>query len=148
LQKVNLCEGCSKAKGVEDPTGFALAEMLWGLGTQTSDNMPRERTCRACGLPQSVFRKTGRLGCSQCYTTFADSLGHLLKAMHKGTKHVGKSPEGWILSPPPPPTVNRLEQLHSALRNAVEGEQYEEAARLRDEINREEIQQHTKPSQS
>ena len=145
LQKVNLCEECSKAKGVTDPTGFALAEMLWGLGTtDTTEAAPaRERTCPACQLPQSIFRKSGRLGCSQCYTTFRESVHHLLKAMHKGVQHVGKSPAGWTQPPPmeeraplPPIPAPRLQDLQQALQLAVDGEQYEEAARLRDEIKR------------
>lgn len=146
LQKVNLCEECSKAKGVTDPTGFALAEMLWGLGTTeaTADTGPRERICPDCKLSQSIFRKSGRLGCARCYQTFRESVNHLLKAMHKGVQHTGKTPFGWhlparsvadpILESAPP--ANRLEDLHLALQLAVDGEQYEEAARIRDEIKR------------
>jgi protein arginine kinase activator len=135
LQKVNLCEHCSKEKGVTDPTGFALAEMLWGLGEKQIVAQPREKSCPACELTQSVFRKAGRLGCAHCYEVFADQVGNLLKAMHKGTHHVGKSPPGCVETPEPP-VVNRMEQLNEALKLAVAGEQYEEAARLRDEINR------------
>ena len=91
LQKVNLCEACSKAKGVTDPTGFALAEMLWGLGTTDTSEVARERTCPACKLSQSIFRKSGRLGCSMCYQTFRESINHLLKAMHKGVQWVEPS---------------------------------------------------------
>ena len=142
LQKVNLCEDCSKAKGVTDPTGFALAEMLWGLGTTDTSEIARERTCPACKLSQSIFRKSGRLGCSVCYKTFRESINHLLKAMHKGVQHVGKTPANWHAPDPigsePRPPANRLGALQQSLKCAVDGEQYEEAARIRDEIKREE----------
>ena len=142
LQKVNLCEACSKAKGVTDPTGFALAEMLWGLGTTDTSEVARERTCPVCKLSQSIFRKSGRLGCSACYQTFRESINHLLKAMHKGVHHVGKSPASWHvpapIAPAPEPPINRLADLQISLKLAVDGEQFEEAARLRDEIKREE----------
>ena len=142
LQKVNLCEACSKAKGVTDPTGFALAEMLWGLGTTDTSEVARERTCPACKLSQSIFRKSGRLGCSVCYQTFRESINHLLKAMHKGVQHIGKTPAKWHapdpIAPEFEPPVNRLEDLQQSLKLAVDGEQYEEAARIRDEIKREE----------
>ena len=36
MQKVNLCEVCSKEKGVTDPTGFALADLLLGMGAAQS----------------------------------------------------------------------------------------------------------------
>ena len=139
MQKVNLCEACSKEKGVTDPTGFALADMLLGLGSQSSEGASKERTCPSCGMPQSVFRKTGRLGCSKCYETFADNLEHLLKAMHKGTQqtgriqHTGKVPSSAAQNVA---VSSRLAELQAALNSAVAGEQYEEAARLRDELKR------------
>lgn len=139
MQKVNLCEACSKEKGVTDPTGFALADLLLGIGNQGAETASKERTCPSCGMPQSVFRKTGRLGCSRCYETFADNLEHLLKAMHKGTQqtgriqHTGKVPSYAAQSAA---ATGRLAELQSALNDAVAGEQYEEAARLRDELKR------------
>ena len=62
--------------------------------------------------------------------------------MHKGVQHVGKTPAKWhapnLLAAEPEPPANRLEDLHHSLKLAVDGEQYEEAARIRDEIKREE----------
>lgn len=134
MQKANLCEPCSKAMGVTDPTGFGLAQMLSGLGTPPEESVSKERACPACGLPQNKFRKTGRFGCSRCYATFADALEHLLKPMHKGgTRHVGKRPVSCQLLEG---SADRMAELQEALRAAVEGEQYEEAARLRDELKR------------
>ncbi len=134
MQKVNLCDHCSKEKGVTDPTGFAMADMLQGFGQeQKIDTVPQERSCPACGMPQTTFRKTGRLGCSKCYTVFGEGMDNLLKAMHKGTRHTGKVPAraGLVQSTGPD-----LEELRAALDEAVKGEQFEEAARLRDEIRR------------
>ena len=140
MQKVNLCEACSKEKGVTDPTGFALAELLMGLGSQEEvESSPKERTCSNCNMPQSIFRKTGRLGCSKCYDTFADNLEHLLKAMHKGATHAGRIQHTGKVPGYPnltPSVGGRLAELQEALSAAVSGEQYEEAARLRDEIKR------------
>jgi protein arginine kinase activator len=146
VHKVNLCEECAKAQNVTDPTGFALAEMLWGMGSHESLAQPKEKTCPSCGLPHHVFRKSGRLGCSHCYTVFKDNVGNLLKTMHKGSQHTGKQPFGWK-PPEPPPLVpepaasnpdlaSQIGQLLESLNLAVAKEQYEEAARLRDEISR------------
>jgi protein arginine kinase activator len=134
MQKVNLCENCSKDKGVTDPTGFALADLLQGFGTgEKIETQPQERTCPACGMPQTTFRKTGRLGCAKCYTVFGEGMDNLLKAMHKGTRHTGKVPSRAGLSQSTGP---KLEELRAALEEAVKGEQFEDAARLRDEIRR------------
>src|SRR5262249_12094336 len=93
MQKVNLCEACSKEKGVTDPTGFALADLLLGLGAaQEIEKSGTLQKCPACGFSQADFKKTGRLGCALCYDTFSEGLNSLLKAMHKGTAHVGKVP--------------------------------------------------------
>jgi protein arginine kinase activator len=132
MQKVNLCEGCSKEKGVNDPTGFALADLLLGLGaSQEIEKTPAAVKCTVCGFTQSDFKKTGRLGCSNCYTVFADSIAPMLKNMHKGTAHVGKVPAAFRQSRE---QDEKLRSLQDDLAKAVEAEEFELAAKLRDEI--------------
>src|SRR5205085_3394165 len=93
MEEVNRSEGCSKEKGLQDTTGFALAELLLGIGAAEEIEKSGSSTrCTVCGFTQADFKKTGRLGCSSCYVAFADGLNSLLKAMHKGTSHVGKLP--------------------------------------------------------
>jgi protein arginine kinase activator len=138
MQKVNLCESCSKEKGVQDPTGFALADLLLGIGAAEEIEKGGSSTrCPVCGFTQADFKKTGRLGCSSCYVAFAEGLNSLLKAMHKGTAHVGKLParaqKTLLLS-------DRMKTLTENLRKAVQEENYETAAALRDEIKQLESQ--------
>jgi protein arginine kinase activator len=132
MQKVNLCEACSKEKGVTDPTGFALADLLLGLGAaQEMERGGAVQKCPVCGFSQADFKKTGRLGCANCYTTFADGLSTLLKGMHKGTEHIGKVPARLAK------TIERetaLKTLQRDLRKAVAEEDYESAASIRDQI--------------
>ena len=132
MQKVNLCEACSKEKGVQDPTGFALADLLLGIGAAEEIEKGAATTrCPVCGFTQADFKKTGRLGCSTCYTEFAEGLNSLLKAMHKGTEHVGKLP---ARAQRTLALNDRMKSLTEDLRKAVEAENYETAASLRDEI--------------
>ena len=157
MQKVNLCKECSKDRGVEDPTGFALTELLAGLGTSVETEKPSApphqpplvgdtisgpsmaltttpaTKCPVCGFTQADFKKTGRLGCSTCYQTFNDSLGNLLKAMHKGTAHTGKMPSNLVRRRE---CAERLKTLQKELHKAVEEENYENAASLRDQIKK------------
>ena len=59
MQKINLCEACSKSKGVSDPTGFELADLLVGLGsTPEMDVQPAPLKCPVCGFTQTEFKKT------------------------------------------------------------------------------------------
>jgi len=134
MQKLDLCEDCAKAKGVNDPTSFAMADLMLGLGaSQELDAAVAgvELKCPRCGFSQADFKKSGRLGCPECYRTFAEGLSGLLKTMHKGTRHVGKAPEALRQSRD---TIDRLKTLQKKLVKAVEDENYESAAALRDEI--------------
>ena len=132
MQKVNLCDACSKEKGVQDPTGFALADLLLGIGAaEEIDKGAPALKCPVCGFTQADFKKTGRLGCSACYETFAEGLGGLLKAMHKGTEHVGKLPERAQRTIE---LSDRVRTLTKNLEKAVAEENYETAASLRDQI--------------
>ena len=134
MQKLDLCEGCAKSKGVNDPTGFSLADLLLGLGASQEIEQAAggaELKCPACGFTQADFKKAGRLGCPDCYRTFAEALEGLLKTMHKGTRHVGKVPEALRQSR----DINdRLAALEKSLSKAVLEEDFERAAQLRDEI--------------
>ena len=137
MHKIDLCEGCAKTKGVSDPTGFSLADLLLGLGqseTPTAEGAaPAETRCPACGMTQSDFKKSGRLGCSRCYDTFAEALAPLLKSMHKGEQHVGKCPPGRAENLV---AAERLKVLRRDLDVAVKAENFEAAAELRDRIKK------------
>ncbi len=132
MQKVNLCDACAKEKGVTDPTGFALADLLLGLGSDEKVNLPGdELTCETCGFTQSGFKKNGRLGCSECYQVFGGGLDSLVKAMHKGTLHVGKVPTRYKVTKR---FTDQITELKQRLKIAITDENFEEAAKLRDEI--------------
>ena len=134
MQKVDLCEECAKKKGVSSTPDFSLADLLLGLGAsqeieQASGGV--DLKCPRCGFTQADFKKSGRLGCPECYQTFADGLEGLLKSMHKGTRHVGKVPESLRESRD---LSDRLKNLQKKLAKAIEEENFEQAATLRDEI--------------
>lgn len=138
MQKVNLCEGCSKEKGVNDPTGFALADLLLGLGAaQEIEKNPAGIRCPVCGFSQADFKKTGRLGCSACYDTFAEGLSGMLKNMHRGSIHMGKVPAKLADARR---RAQELAGLQADLEKAVREELFEEAATLRDKIRHLEVE--------
>jgi protein arginine kinase activator len=133
MQKLDLCEECAKAKGVNE-TPFAMADIMLGLGAsqQLEEASPGvDLKCPRCGFSQADFKKSGRLGCPECYRTFAEGLSGLLKTMHKGTRHAGKAPEALRQTRE---NVDRLKALQKKLSKAIEEENYETAAALRDEI--------------
>jgi protein arginine kinase activator len=134
VQKVDLCDTCSKEKEAADPTSFAFADLLLGLGASQEIEQAGEGTqlkCPRCGFTQADFKKSGRLGCADCYETFAGPLEGLLKSMHKGTKHVGKVPQARQQGRD---FAARLKALQKDLDKAIADENFEQAAQLRDEI--------------
>ncbi len=134
MQKLDLCEECARSKGVNDPTGFSLADLLLGLGASQETEQPTkggELKCPQCGFSQADFKKLGRFGCPECYETFAEGLDNLLKTMHKGTRHVGKVPAAFSGVQT---MKERLERLQQELARAIQEENFERAAALRDEI--------------
>src|SRR6185295_4813525 len=133
-KKVDLCEACSKEKGVDDPTGFSLADLLLGLGAAQEIEQSSgggEIKCPHCGFTQADFKKAGRLGCAGGYKVFADCLEGLLKTMHKGTRHVGKVPDIFRQSQD---MADKLKSLQKKLEKAIANEDFETAATLRDEV--------------
>ena len=133
MQKLDLCEDCAKTKGVNDPSGLALADIMLGLGAaqEVEQAVGTDLKCPRCGFSQADFKKSGRLGCPECYQVFAEGLENLLKTMHKGTRHTGKAPEALRQSRD---TAERLKLLQKKLAKAVESEDFEQAAKLRDEL--------------
>ena len=146
MNELHLCESCANQKGAQVESHFGLADLLSELAdfskTQESEEVAT-KACVTCGMTYDDFRKVGRLGCAQCYQTFKRSLGGLLKRIHGAPVHLGKAP-GRLVKPEK--TKSELVELKRRLGRAIEQEEFEEAARLRDQIRRiEQQEQQAKP---
>ena len=131
VHKVDLCEECAQTKGVTDPSGFSLADLLL-KASLNPDPAAGGIRCEQCGFTQADFKKLGRLGCPACYDAFKGVLEPMLDGMHKGTTHVGKVPQTALNRKS---LTDRLTKLEGDLSEAIKSERYEEAARYRDEIS-------------
>lgn len=130
VHKVDLCEECAQAKGVTDPSGFSLADLL--LKASLNPEPASGLRCEHCGFTQADFKKHGRFGCPACYTVFQSLVEPMLDTMHKGTAHAGKVPQKALARKS---LYDRITKLESDLSEAIKAERYEDAARCRDEIN-------------
>lgn len=132
----HLCQKCAAEKGLQDAPDPSNVQLL-DLIEKVSPDIPGltysgDGQCVFCGLTFEDFRRTTRLGCPQCYEAFADHLPRLLRRIHGGVKHVGK-----VYLPPDPSSSEmekRLEGLRRKLERAVQSEDFERAAEIRDEI--------------
>src|SRR4051794_15983572 len=133
-QEWHLCRECSEKQQLLKNQELNLSAILQTVIGQQLGNPTDELarlTCPACGIKYMEFKAGGRLGCPQDYKVFQSALEPLLERIHRARRHVGKIP--------PHATANETRQrelmdLRLQLRQAVEQEAYEEAARLRDLI--------------
>jgi protein arginine kinase activator len=135
----HICQECAQAKGLFKPSGgkakFSVSDFLTTMSsTNGSAEAAESGRCPRCGQTFAEFRETGRLGCSECYTAFADLLRPLLRRVHGSTRHVGKRPSG--APSPDGEKVAELVRLREALRRALEREDFEQCADLRDKIRK------------
>lgn len=131
VHKVDLCEECAQAKGVTDPSGFSLADMLLKASLNPEPGASGV-VCEQCGFTQADFKKHGRFGCPNCYDSFKGLVEAMLEPMHKGPMHRGKIPQRALARKN---LYDRLSKLELDLTDAIKTERYEDAARCRDEIN-------------
>lgn len=151
-QKVekHLCESCAQSEGLTtqptEPINALLSKFIMAPGlvqqAVTGGNKPKGENkapeCPECSMTWMQFRKSGLLGCATCYETFESRLAPLIERAQEGaTHHVGKAPRG---SAGLADHQRTLRALRAELAEAIEAEQYEHAAQLRDSISKIEAQ--------
>ena len=137
---LHLCEQCAQQKGVEtggtvlkSPLGgFLTALGKGGTGAALLPSATDGLRCAACGATLRDFRDSGRLGCDQCYVTFDFHLRDLLRRLHGSSQHVGERYD--LPGADEADPKSRLLELRAQLRRAVENENFELAAELRDRL--------------
>ncbi|MEM7673441.1 MAG: UvrB/UvrC motif-containing protein [Verrucomicrobiota bacterium] len=135
IHKVNLCEECAQRLGVMDPGGLSVADLvekgLVSIPGEELPSAPTDQSCSNCGYTVAQLNKTGRLGCSDCYSALESEIHPMLERMHSGTEHVGKVPLK-VLSRTQ--KRRKVDKLSKELQLAIYEERYEDAAQLRDEL--------------
>lgn len=132
--KFDFCEDCPHQKEVADPAAFSLAQILAAHedgGAGGIDPQVLRAACPECGMRLGDFKKTGRLGCPHCYQQFRAVIAQMLPQMQSSDEHTGKRPAAMLERME---HERRLAELTAKLKEAIEDEAYEEAARLRDEL--------------
>ncbi|MEA1959838.1 MAG: UvrB/UvrC motif-containing protein [Bacillota bacterium] len=138
MVETHLCEECAVKKGmyILDLSQFSIPNLLGSIfGMQHPvNNMPTMAeidSCPNCGMKFMEIRKTGKLGCSECYHAYEKELEPTLRRIHGNSQHQGKIPSrsgGKVL------IKKKIDTLKQQLQEAVASEKYEIAAEIRDSI--------------
>jgi protein arginine kinase activator len=142
----HVCAACAEQLGIAQPklppkfSPEMLEDLLGGLkASKPAAGRARIEACPGCGMTPTEFRAKGRLGCPRCYEVFRGDLMPLLQRIHESQSHRGRLPtRSPSLAPSlaPAPEDQALTDLRRRLEDAVRGERYEEAAKLRDDLRR------------
>ncbi len=125
----HLCAECAYKGGFSSLfNGFPFDQMVANLARTHRASGKR---CPSCGSSLEEIVESGRIGCSECYTVFRRELMPTIENIHGKAAHIGKRP---LHRKEEPPKRLLLAQLRDDLQKAVQEENYEKAAQLRDEI--------------
>lgn len=142
----HLCHDCAKALGLTNQSGF-MADDIFGSLQSGFPNLlqdifgsaaakPREgKRCSGCNATWQEIAQEGKVGCPACYQSFAEELERSIRSIHGNVTHTGRAPTACREANE---KKRRIADLRAGLRAAIESENFEEAARLRDLIRAEE----------
>jgi protein arginine kinase activator len=127
-----ICAECAGKQGfadvqkVKQSVGEIIAELKTRVASEDS-----ALVCPRCGMTYAEFKRLGRLGCGQCYATFHDQLVPLVRRIHGSAQHVGRAVHGGQKQAQVKVSVQKLREQ---LTSAIQAEDYERAAALRDQL--------------
>ncbi len=134
--EAHLCSDCAHALGYNDVFGGfgnTFSDLLGSFFGEPSGALnTRTVRCEKCGNTFQDIVNSGKIGCADCYRTFYDKLLPSLQRIHGKARHEGKNPNkinGTVTD------ENPVSKLEEELKSAVERQDFEKAAELRDKIN-------------
>ena len=160
-KEMTLCEDCARKLGLYNDMDFSMPISMSSflgdmLGNYEEAFLPSFSSiatskCNTCGTDYDEFIERGLLGCENCYDVFSNKIDSLLKNIHGSNRHVGRiskfiesnnnlnefNKAEKELKNNKKEKVSKIEELKEKLNKAIKEERYEDAAKLRDEIKKE-----------
>lgn len=134
LTEYSLCAECAQNLGYGNlmtDLGRNFSSLFGGFFRDDDGEEDGALRCGCCGSTFESIARSGKVGCAQCYQTFASRLQPLIQQIHGNTRHRGKVPGGDL---PLPRQQSQLAVMRRELRDAIDTENFEHAAQLRDRI--------------
>ena len=134
-----LCGECAGTANLSHFEDDSIFKMLTSFLSDTEPLKTVAERCECCGTSFTEIRKTGRVGCGNCYKTFSGQLNSTLQRLHGSTVHTGKHPQKADKTEQNNDLkTDKIGKLQEELKKAIEDENYERAAQIRDIIRKEE----------
>ena len=145
VSETHLCSECASAAGISTDSFFGGHQNIFSHTASEDDvfgsffggllHSPsayqKKLVCPSCGMTRSELASTGKLGCAVCCKTFYNMLQPTVAKIHGNVMHTGKAPKGFSAQAE---KKNEIASLKAKLAAAIETQEYEQAAKLRDKI--------------
>ncbi|HDQ99638.1 MAG TPA: hypothetical protein ENN51_05060 [candidate division WOR-3 bacterium] len=131
---IEICAECAKVRGFTEARKIStsVAEIMAGMKRDVAEG-DEAIVCPGCGMTFAEFKRKGRLGCARCYPAFDDKLRPLIRRIQGAVQHVGRAAKAGRRRAR---DQMALVRLRAELEAAIAAEDYEQAARLRDELGK------------
>lgn len=139
-KETDLCVSCAKKLGLASFSPFSFGDLF----AHAAREAPPQVACSACGMTIAQMKKSGVVGCEQCYKDLYRGIEPILNSVQKTLQHVGRTPVGHAsgnlprpgetATPAQPREMSEEEKLKAELNRAVAEERFEEAAKIRDTL--------------
>ena len=138
VTEISVCAGCARQRGFTEVEKLkaGVAEIIAELKNRV-DEGDTKLVCGNCGMSYAEFKRQGRLGCAECYVSFHDELVPLIRRIHGAVQHVGRTASGGRKQAQ---VKMNVQKIREALTGAIQAEDYEKAAALRDQLKQAETE--------
>ncbi len=132
VTELNICAECAHKRGFSEveKINMSVAEVLAEMKKKVAEE-DRYLVCPGCGMSFAEFKRLGRLGCAECYTSFGPRLESLIRRIQGAVQHIGKTTK---VGRKKAQVRMNVQRLNEELKNAIQAEDYEKAAKLRDQL--------------
>ncbi len=134
ISELSLCADCAEKEKLQSFWSFSSDKLFSGFFSDSifgSDYLPKQKTCPLCGATRADLAASGKAGCAKCYEVFGEELSRIIKSIHGNTLHSGSKPGKHLEQVE---KSRKLEALKKEMQSAVEDQNFEKAAQLRDKI--------------
>ena len=137
-EDIAVCAECARQRGFSEVENLkaSVAEIIAELKTRV-DERDAKLICGNCGMSYADFKRQSRLGCAECYVSFHDELVPLVRRIHGAVQHVGRTASGGRKQAQ---VKMNVQKLREELASAIQAEDYEKAAALRDRLKKAEAE--------